>query len=88
MKDVADEQIALAESFDGNDFAVEVYETPPPDPAYDFFSHVYPKGSSIWGVIVGIRWDAVDECWYYQLDTDYDEWIVEDELEVHILQKG
>ena len=85
MKDVADEQIALAESFERNDFAVEVYETPPPEPVYDFFSHVYPKCSSIWGVIVGIRWDGA---WYYQLDTDYDEWVSEDDIEVHVLRKG
>lgn len=88
MKDVFDEQLALTESFERNDFAVEVHETPPPEPMFDFFSHVYPKGSSIWGVIVGIRWDAVGECWYYQLDTDEDEWVIEDEIEVHVLRKG
>jgi len=81
-----DEQIHAAESFQEADFAVEVDDAPPSEPAHSFFSHIYRKGESSWGVIVGIRWDAVESAWYYQLDTDYDEWVIEDEIEVHVLR--
>lgn len=84
----SDEQLRIAEAFNENDFVVEVSDELPPEPAYSFFSHVYPKGEATWGVIVGIRWSTVGSTWEYQLDTDYDEWVVEDQLEVHVLQKG
>ena len=85
---IEDEQMCITESFEAGDFTVEVDDAPPSEPAHSFFSHVYRKGSSSWGVIVGIRWDVVESAWYYQLDTDYDEWIIENEIEVHVLQKG